>query len=475
MMKNKKIYFQANPAFIITFLLAVMNYSYFVYAQEITVPGKSSEIEMEKKILEDAENQKTTQLKEYFRHYYYKQGREYFKNGRYQEAMAQFQRALHWDPGYKPALQYIKLIENKTGQQLKPEEKKTAIIPDKTKELAKEAEEKAEAKKEPSKKISQENKVEKVTAEELVSGETASANIAYRIDKEDLLDVSVWRHPELSREVIVRPDGMISFPLIGDIKALGLTVPELDEEITQGLSEFAQKRLKPSISKEAKDKAAYLIGPGDTLDISVWKEADLSRKVIVRPDGMISFPLVGDMQAVGKTLTELDGELTKSLSSYVKEPQVAVMVESFGWKKEVPAEVFLEESPEVSVTIKKFGGRKVIILGDVMKPGVYTFTNDIRLIEALALAGDCTKFAVKNNILVIRGDIHQKPTVISANIASFIKNAKLNENILIQPQDVIFVPRSLIGNVNAFVETIGPWIDIVYKGSTTRKDLETGY
>jgi polysaccharide export outer membrane protein len=185
----------------------------------------------------------------------------------------------------------------------------------------------------------------------------------------------------------------------------------------------------------------YRINKDDTLFISVWRQPDLSLEVIVRPDGMISFPLIGDIEAVGKTLTQLDQEITEKLSTYVREPQVSVMV-------------------------KKFGGNRVIVLGDVAKPGVYTYANEIRIVEALALAGDCTKFAVKNNVLVIRGDIHNNPQVIKANLIRFIKYADLSQNIPIQPQDIVFVPRTLVGNINAFLETLGPIIDNVYKANS---------
>jgi polysaccharide export outer membrane protein len=186
----------------------------------------------------------------------------------------------------------------------------------------------------------------------------------------------------------------------------------------------------------------YYIGIGDVLDISLWQIPDLSKpEVIVRPDGKISLPLISDVQAVGLTLTQLDEEITQRYTAYVR-------------------------NPEVSVMIRKFGGGKVIVLGEVASPGVYSFTGDIRIVEALALAGDCTKYAVRNNVLIIRGDIHKSPTVISANILAFLKDAKLSENVLIQPQDVIFVPRSLIGNINTFLQEIAPIIDNVYKVGT---------
>ena len=215
------------------------------------------------------------------------------------------------------------------------------------------------------------------------------------------------------------------------------------KEVKRGKAEKVSAQ-EVTVAEKSPTTLTYRIGLGDTLDISVWRIPDLSSEVIVRPDGMISFPLIGDMQAAGRTLTQLDEELTRRLSDYVKEPQVSVM-------------------------IRKFGGRKVIVLGEVAKPGVYTFTSDIRLIEAIALAGDCTNYAVKKNVLVIRGDIRNNPQVIVSNTAAILKNARLSENVLIQPQDIVYVPRSFIGNINAFLKTITPIVDTIYKGSVTER------
>lgn len=230
-------------------------------------------------------------------------------------------------------------------------------------------------------------------------------------------------------------------------KALDASEPKRPPEdfsegaLAQGKIVTSALRRKVEDEDSSSGGTEYNIDVGDVLDISLWKVPDLSSpEVIVRPDGKISLPLIGDIQAVGLTLTGLDAEITEKYALYVREPQVSVM-------------------------IKKFGGSKVVVLGDVKIPGVYSFSGAIRLAEAIALAGDTTKYAVRNNILVIRGDIHNNPEIISANMISFIKNGRLGENVLIQPQDVVFVPRSIIGNISSFLETISPIIDGVTKTS----------
>ena len=283
--------------------------------------------------------------------------------------------------------------------------------------------------------------------------------IVYQLDSDDVLDITVWKHPELTTEVVVRPDGRISFPLVGDIQAKGLTPVELKNIITQRLVDFGKKRS----GRQNEEDREYVICSGDVLDISVWKVADLSREVIVRPDGMISFPLIGNLESTGKTLTQLDDELTAKLSTYVKEPQVSVMIRAFGSKAEVLEDVFLNEMPEVSVVIKKLGGKKVIVMGDVKAPGVFNFTTEIRIAEAVSLAGDFTKYAVRNSVVVIRGDINDKPEVIIADLVKLYKYGDFSQNILLQPQDIVFVPRTFVGNIADFIELIAPILDSVYR------------
>ena len=442
-------------------------------AEEMKPTTPESKSEIEKDIIQQAEEQKEAQLKEYFREYYYRQGRQYFKKHSYKEAVIEFENALSWDPLDESALRMLELSKIKVAVELPPTERKRTI-----EEIKRESQERNREGFEAEKKAKEEEKIAKEEVKALTGKEGITTpqapfqEVTYHIEKGDTLEISVWRYPELRREVLVRPDGKISFLLVGDIEAAGFTPPELGEKIRKELSEFAKRRLKPSISDKPEEKLGYLIGLGDRIDVSVWRVPDLSKEVIVRPDGKISFPLLGDLQATGLTLVELDEQLTKGLSNYVKDPQVSLMVTSFGWRGEVPADVLLDENPQVTVMIKQFGARKVVVLGEVRNPGFHDFTGDIRLLEALALAGDCTKYAVKNNVVVIRGDIHKSPQVFKLNVIEILKHAKLEQNILIQPHDIVFVPRTLIGNINAFFEDIRPFLDTVQLGVWTKRALE---
>lgn len=192
----------------------------------------------------------------------------------------------------------------------------------------------------------------------------------------------------------------------------------------------------PAPEAEETGEREYYIDAGDVLDISVWQVPDLSRsEVIVRPDGKISFPLIGDIKIESLTLTALDNIITDRLKTYVKAPEVSVMIRRFGEQ-----------------------ANKVVILGEIFGPGVYKFSGPPSITELIASAGGYTKYAVLNSIMVIGGDLRSKPEVTRVNFAQIIKSGRLSENILLKPNDIVYVPRSFIGNINTFLEVFQPAI-----------------
>ena len=161
--------------------------------------------------------------------------------------------------------------------------------------------------------------------------------------------------------------------------------------------------------------ASYVIGADDVLSISVWKEPDITRPVTVRSDGKISLPLVGELQAAGRTPSELEKEITAALRSYIAEPQVSVMVQ-------------------------EANSQKFNILGQVAKPGSYPLTSRISIVDAIADAGGFKDFAKKKSVYVIRQDGNGNSTRIPFNYEKFIKGKNAAQNIYLKPHDTIIVP-----------------------------------
>lgn len=162
--------------------------------------------------------------------------------------------------------------------------------------------------------------------------------------------------------------------------------------------------------------ATYVIGDDDVLSINVWKETELTRDVTVRSDGRISLPLVGEMQAAGRTPAQLEEALKTALAGYITDPQVTVIVQTIN-------------------------SRKFNILGQVGKPGSYLLTADTTVVDAIALAGGLKEFAKKNGIYVIRQGPNGTEIRIPFNYQNFIKGKKkTTQNIQLKPNDTVVVP-----------------------------------
>jgi polysaccharide export outer membrane protein len=195
----------------------------------------------------------------------------------------------------------------------------------------------------------------------------------------------------------------------------------------------------------------YYVEIGDVLDIDVWRVADLSRSVPVRPDGRISMPVVGDLNVVGLTLVDVRQLLTEKFADYV-------------W------------NPQVSISIRQFGGRKFIIMGEIGSPGVYRYQQDISLLEAIALAGGFNPDSKEGKIMVIRGDIKKSPKVkmISANLQNLFRKGILSENIAVMPNDIIYVGKDFLGDYQEILDDIiSPTFDSIIDFFVLRSAIRT--
>lgn len=158
----------------------------------------------------------------------------------------------------------------------------------------------------------------------------------------------------------------------------------------------------------------YAIQPGDVLDISVWREPDLQREVLVRPDGGISFPLVGDLMAKGMTVAQLTDVIGEKLNRFIPDPVV-------------------------TVSVKEMTGNRVYVLGRVNRPGEFTAMRPLSVMQALSMAGGLTPYADGKSILVLRGTGPEQ-AALPFNYKAVERGDSLEQNILLQAGDVVMVP-----------------------------------
>jgi polysaccharide export outer membrane protein len=165
--------------------------------------------------------------------------------------------------------------------------------------------------------------------------------------------------------------------------------------------------------------APYLVGPGDTLNVVVWRSPELSMIVPVRPDGKITTPLVEDLQASGKTTTQLAREMEQVLSKYIQRPVVTVIVTSFAGPY----------------------SQQIRVIGEAAKPQALPYRENMTLLDVMIAVGGITDFAAGNRASILRsegGKTHQFGVLLS----DLVRGGDLRANVAMRPGDVLIIPQS---------------------------------
>jgi polysaccharide export outer membrane protein len=170
----------------------------------------------------------------------------------------------------------------------------------------------------------------------------------------------------------------------------------------------------------AKIDAPYLVGPGDTLNIVVWRNPDLSISVPVRPDGKITTPLVEDLPVSGKTATQLARDIERVLARYIQSPVVSVIVVGF---------------------VGPYG-QQVRVVGEAAKPQALPYRQDMTLLDVMVAVGGITDFADGNKASILR-TVGGKTQQFGVRLTSLVRRGDLSANVEMRPGDVLVIPQSL--------------------------------
>lgn len=182
------------------------------------------------------------------------------------------------------------------------------------------------------------------------------------------------------------------------------------------LSGCATKTLAPQTQVTNPD---YLIGPGDTVNIMVWRNPEVSMSVPVRPDGKITTPLVEDLPAAGKTSTDLARDIEKALAKFIQQPVVTVIVTNF---------------------VGNFS-EQIRVVGQAAKPQALPYRRDMSLMDVLIAVGGVTEFAAGNRASVIR-TVDGKQQKYNVRLDDLIKEGDISANMPMRPGDVLVIPES---------------------------------
>lgn len=199
---------------------------------------------------------------------------------------------------------------------------------------------------------------------------------------------------------------LLAFIIVG-CASKGVSTGALEEKANQAPDE------------EMTASNGYLIGPGDNLDVFVWRNDDISISVPVRPDGKISTPLVEEMLAAGKTPSRLARDIEKELSKYIKKPVVTVIVTGF---------------------VGTFGNQ-IRVVGQAVQPRALSYREDISLLDVMIEVGGLTEFAAGNRAKIIRRE-NGNTTEINVRLEDLLEDGDISANKLMRPGDVLIIPES---------------------------------
>jgi polysaccharide export outer membrane protein len=171
----------------------------------------------------------------------------------------------------------------------------------------------------------------------------------------------------------------------------------------------------PTYNWKAENAIGYKIGPGDVMKVNVWKHEEVSQQVTVRPDGLFSLPLIGDVQASGRTAQEIAADVGERLHKYYA------------------------DNPPVTVQVTDVKSYKIYIIGEVQRAGEYAPTHPVTVLMGLSLAGGFTRFATPERIVIVRRDARGERR-IPFDYSAVIEKGDLQQNLILQLGDTVIVP-----------------------------------
>jgi len=161
--------------------------------------------------------------------------------------------------------------------------------------------------------------------------------------------------------------------------------------------------------------SSYIVGEADVLRINVWKQPEISQgNVVVRPDGMVSMPLIGEIKVSGMTPVQIEAKLVEDLKQYVNEPRV-------------------------TVTVAEVGSKAVYVTGEVQHPGAYPLVRPIDVLQVIAKAGGVTPFAHRRSVFVLR-EVSGKKQKLPVDYGKIFHGKAQEQNIILEPGDTVVVP-----------------------------------
>ena len=280
----------------------------------------------------------------------------------------------------------------------------------------------------------------------------------YKIGPLDILEITSRIGSEYNTDtVMVRSDGTISYSFIDDLPVEGLTVMEVDEKLTKGLSVFVKNPRIDIVVKEFKSKIALVMGEIGALRYAYY-EAGSGRFFLSGKTALLDLLVMAGgytKDADIKKIKLIRGDRIFYINLY-----------DVIYRGEVEQNIIIDDGDVVDVPELPVYGERVYVLGEVNRQGVYSLKDTPDLLAALSFAGSYTRTAIEENTIIIRGyQPGKKPLILTADINAILKKGDIGQNIPLMDGDVVYIPRSTIGNINEFIINTVPLLDyLLYPG-----------
>jgi protein involved in polysaccharide export with SLBB domain len=288
----------------------------------------------------------------------------------------------------------------------------------------------------------------------------------YKVGPGDLIEITYWEaNTPKKEEIVIRPDGKISFGFVEDLYVNGLTISRLDNLLTKHIKKYLRKPRLDVIVKEYNSKTITLLGA-----IQYRNEAGT---------GPGKYKLSGKTTLL-ESLTDAGGPSANANLNFVnirRKNGDSITINLFkAINQGDPSKDFvLDNGDVVFVPTLDKDGHRVYVFGEVAQPGTYTFKSEkIRLIDALSEAGGPTVFASRSETRIVRGDI-TKPEVITANLKGLLEQGDQSQNVALLAGDLVYVPRSGWGNINFFAKRIRPLLELILWPARVVNDWDRAY
>ena len=245
----------------------------------------------------------------------------------------------------------------------------------------------------------------------------------YRIDIQDRISIAFSDHPQFNVSTLVRSDGKIALPLIGEVKIVDKSISEVTTELTRRYAAFIKK---PSLTVSLEEFNVRI----DELKKAITTAPRGQSKIApITPDGRVGFPIIGNIDAAGLTIPQLEKIINERYAKYVNDLQVTLI-------------------------LLEIHNNKIYVCGEVKSPGVYELQGRLNVAQALGQAGGFKESASLHDVLVIRNNGLLKPMAFRVDLQRLLDTGKMYEDLYVQPSDIVYVPKGTLDNVNDVIAKI---------------------